>query len=276
MIKFTYAAIVAALTAGSAPAAYASVVLSDNFNSYAFAGNWQPQSLWTAPGPGTVDLIGETTTGKMFDFLPGNGGYVDLDGSNGVAGTLETVQFFGAGKYTLTFDLAGNQRGDVAEKTTTISLGGWTTKLPLASSSPYTLYTYTFTTTGGRLSFVDDNAGDRAIGNILDNVTLSTAAAAGPTTLLAIPEPSTWVMMMLGFAGLSYAGYRRARAGSAGHIAQRICRRRHSRRGSRAVRCYDGCRQQDERPASSLLRFKSSSSRIMERLERLSGDFARV
>jgi unsaturated chondroitin disaccharide hydrolase len=28
-----------------------------------------------------------------------------------------------------------------------------------------------------------------------------------------VPEPSTWAMMLLGFAGLSFAGYRRARAG---------------------------------------------------------------
>jgi hypothetical protein len=26
-----------------------------------------------------------------------------------------------------------------------------------------------------------------------------------------IPEPSTWAMMLIGFAGLGYAGYRRAR-----------------------------------------------------------------
>ena len=30
-----------------------------------------------------------------------------------------------------------------------------------------------------------------------------------------VPEPSTWAMMLVGFAGLGYAGYRRARAGSA-------------------------------------------------------------
>ena len=28
-----------------------------------------------------------------------------------------------------------------------------------------------------------------------------------------VPEPSTWAMMLLGFAGLGFAGYRRARAG---------------------------------------------------------------
>jgi hypothetical protein len=33
-----------------------------------------------------------------------------------------------------------------------------------------------------------------------------------PTLTLAVPEPSTWAMMLLGFVGLGYAGYRRARA----------------------------------------------------------------
>ena len=30
----------------------------------------------------------------------------------------------------------------------------------------------------------------------------------------AIPEPSTWAMMVLGFAGLGFAGYRRGRKAS--------------------------------------------------------------
>jgi hypothetical protein len=33
-----------------------------------------------------------------------------------------------------------------------------------------------------------------------------------PTRGLAVPEPSTWVMMLLGFAGLALAGYRRVKA----------------------------------------------------------------
>ena len=35
----------------------------------------------------------------------------------------------------------------------------------------------------------------------------------GPT--IAIPEPSTWAMMLLGFAGLGYAGFRKAKAKAA-------------------------------------------------------------
>ena len=33
----------------------------------------------------------------------------------------------------------------------------------------------------------------------------------GATVSAAVPEPSTWAMLLLGFAGLGYAGYRQAR-----------------------------------------------------------------
>jgi PEP-CTERM motif len=52
-----------------------------------------------------------------------------------------------------------------------------------------------FPTTGG--AFVLTSVGESAT---------FTAATS------AIPEPSTWAMMLIGFAGLGYAGYRRARA----------------------------------------------------------------
>jgi hypothetical protein len=40
-------------------------------------------------------------------------------------------------------------------------------------------------------------------------------------TPVRIPEPSTWVMMLLGFAGLAFAGYRRAKAGYATLLVRR-------------------------------------------------------
>lgn len=40
-----------------------------------------------------------------------------------------------------------------------------------------------------------------------DSVTIT----AGPITVLPVPEPSTWAMMLQGFAGLGFAGYRRTR-----------------------------------------------------------------
>ena len=34
--------------------------------------------------------------------------------------------------------------------------------------------------------------------------------AVGDSRLSTVPEPSTWAMMLLGFAGLAFAGYRRS------------------------------------------------------------------
>jgi PEP-CTERM motif len=42
--------------------------------------------------------------------------------------------------------------------------------------------------------------------------TLVIGSLSGDATFTAtIPEPSTWAMMLLGFAGLGFAGYRRSR-----------------------------------------------------------------
>jgi hypothetical protein len=38
-----------------------------------------------------------------------------------------------------------------------------------------------------------------------------TSLALGPTTASSVPEPSTWAMMLLGFLGLGFAGYHKAR-----------------------------------------------------------------
>jgi hypothetical protein len=65
-------------------------------------------------------------------------------------------------------------------------------------------------TTGGQLSFADDDAGNGAIGNILDNVSLSSATSATLSVADPVPELSTWAMMLLGFSGIGYAGFRRA------------------------------------------------------------------
>ena len=179
----------------------AAVLLSDNFNSenggvgttnYTGFANWSVTS-------GSVDLIGN----GFFDFYPGNGLYIDLDGSTNQPGQLTSHLTFAPGSYVLTFDLGGNARGDV-NKTTDITLGNFSTSLTLASASPYQLYTYTFTTTGGNLVFTDLPGGDQDIGNILDNVTVSST-----------PLPSTWTMLIAGLVGLGFFAYRGSKNRSA-------------------------------------------------------------
>jgi hypothetical protein len=41
------------------------------------------------------------------------------------------------------------------------------------------------------------------------------ASKFSPAGVLSTPEPSTWAMMLIGFAGLGYAGYRSARRSAA-------------------------------------------------------------
>jgi hypothetical protein len=192
-------------------ASYAGVVFSDNFDA---AGpgdhlNWVGDSVFTSTSPpGSVDLIG---IGGSFDFLPGNGSYVDLDGSTGSgnnpAGQLTSVLSVGPGTYNITFDLAGNRRG-AATQETVVSLGGFSQAISLASGVGFTPYTYTFTTaTGGNLQFTETGPSDQQ-GNLLDNVVLT-----------AVPEPSTWAMMILGFFGVGFMAHRRKSSGSSLRLA---------------------------------------------------------
>ena len=44
---------------------------------------------------------------------------------------------------------------------------------------------------------------------LLDGVTFTQETGGGLTP--GVPEPSTWALMILGFGGLGFAGYRRAR-----------------------------------------------------------------
>src|SRR3569833_300374 len=111
-----------------ASTANAAVLLNETFNTYPQQLNWvPPAAIWTVTS-GSVDLIGETPTGTSFDFYPGNGGFVDLNGSTEQAGTIQSRLSFAAGDYTLAFDLGGNARDSVS-KTTVISLGSFSRAL---------------------------------------------------------------------------------------------------------------------------------------------------
>lgn len=180
----------------AAHAAQATVILSDNFNSDTHALNWTGDTVFSslsgpAGDPASTDLIG---TG-YFNLYPGNGNYVDLDGTTGYgntpyAGILQSNATIAAGTYTLSFDLGGNARGGAAQ-TTDVYLGSTlVASLNLTSSSPLTLYTYKVTTTGGKLVFDELGPSDQR-GNILDNVTLS-----------SVPEPASWAMMLLGLGAI--------------------------------------------------------------------------
>lgn len=84
-------------------------VFEDNFdtqNGGLVAQNFNGFSQWSVFN-GTVDLIGSATPGNaLADVYPGNGLYVDLDGTASNAGDLRSVDVaLSAGTYVFAFDL---------------------------------------------------------------------------------------------------------------------------------------------------------------------------
>ena len=195
----------AAIFAG-APSAHAGVVLSDNFDADTPTLNWPGDSVFQSiPQPGnvaglpSVDLV---SASDGFANLVFHGNSVDLDGTTGSgnspAGELQSITSLSTGSYTVQFEFAGNERGAPPE-TTVVSIGNQSFSLTPPNSQGYTLTTLFFTNVSGKLSFTDLGPSDQQ-GNLIDNVVVTTG----------VPEPSTWAMMVLGFAGLGYAAFRRS------------------------------------------------------------------
>jgi hypothetical protein len=190
--------VVAALLGPLSPGAQAAPILSDNFNSEnggAAQLNYSNFANWNVTA-GSVDLIGNGS----FDFYPGNGLYVDLDGSTGQAGMLTSKLTFAPGTYQLSFELGGSQRGVLDH--VIVTLGNYSETFTLQSTDPLTLFTRTVNLSAAApLSFTNVEPGN--IGGILDNVTVTATPAA------AVPEPSTLALFALG--GGALAGWRRWR-----------------------------------------------------------------
>ena len=173
--------------------ASAGPVLIDNFDSEnggVGVLNYVGFDNWIVSG-GTVDLIGN----GFYDFLPGNGLYVDMDGSSGDAGLMTSNEFtfLSGATYVLSFDLAGNRRTTTAEAVyVKVSLGTLVDKtISLTEDAPFTHYSYTFVGDGstGPLSF-EGQGGDN-IGMLLDNVNLS------------VPDPGSSILLLgIGLVGL--------------------------------------------------------------------------
>jgi PEP-CTERM motif len=133
-------------------------------------------------------------------------------------------------KYTLTFDYAAAQQLSYNGNTIddwVVMLGGQTiasTHLDLPSNqfSGWFTDTVTFTYEGigtdpGLLSFVNNGMGG-CNSDFMGCAPNNPAASGGPpfslldsVSLSSVPEPSTWVMMLAGFAGHGYAGLRSRR-----------------------------------------------------------------
>ena len=191
-----------ALSSAMVGTANAAIIFEDNFDTenggngqlnYTGFTNWSVLS-------GAVDLIG---TGTAWDwFAATNGLYIDLDGSTGTAGLMGHLETLSAGDYTLSFDLAGNQRNDAAETTTanvSIVIGSGTaanTNISLNRMDTFTTYSLDFSvlTDPSMIMVTFGAAGGDNIGMLLDNVVLQDR--------VSVPEPAALSLLAIGLLGV--------------------------------------------------------------------------
>lgn len=191
VVKKTLCAV--ALSCALSAPAQSAVIFSDNFDSYsagtnatAFGGNWTVSN-------GTVDVIGN----GFFDFYPGNGLYIDLDGSSNNAGDFTSQSLSLSGSYVLSFSLAGSARGDT--NSVDVSFGSYNQTFALASNAPITTYTQTVNFAPSSFaSIVFKNAGGDNVGAILLNVSVT-----------AVPELETHSMLLTGIGLLGWIARRK-------------------------------------------------------------------
>lgn len=188
--------LVAAALLGASAASHAAItIFSDNFDADRTTNNaTEFVHGWTI-SDGTVDVDG------VHNEMPGNGHYVDLDGSTRRAGVLRNSFTAGAGGlYSLSFELAGNQR-HWGPDTVEVTFGTTRQTFVIGQSDPVTTRTLTFLpTTAGVYDFSFHNLGGDNRGAFLHQVSVT-----------AVPETDVYAMMLIGLVCVGLMAGRRER-----------------------------------------------------------------
>ena len=177
-----------------------------------------------------ADIPGWTHSGTVGDALLWAIGYTDGGGSVTVAGQGNQFVTLGGGyltagsaswttaitnltvgkTYNLNFDIAF-EGGDtpLADQVMTVGFDSGSSTGSSNFSAPFNSGNYWKIWLPETKSFVataTSAVADFSVANQINDMGLDAVSVSASS---AIPEPSTWAMMLIGFAGLGYAAYRR-------------------------------------------------------------------
>lgn len=196
--------------------AVASIGLSASANAAVFQnGSFEvgaDPGSFTTLGAGSTTIAGWTVGAGGIDYIgtywQAADGNRSLDLNGNFPGSIsQTFDVVSGQTYKVTFYLAGNTDGgpDIKTLTTTstdatILFSSFNTAGRSHPDMGWTPISFEFTASGltETLTFLSTTVDGNAFGPALDNVTVA-----------AVPEPSTWAMMILGFLGVGFLAYRR-------------------------------------------------------------------
>lgn len=201
----------AALALAPASASAAELVSNGGFEnptvSNSCCSTVPPEALpgWTV-NSGNINVVNGTFSSTNGNLAHEGSQYLDLVGQGGVGSISQTIATVAGQLYTLSFWYSHNLFAGLGSASASLSIDGLNDTITHSTGSnanlDWKLYSQNFTASGNSatLSFVN-TAGAGNEGIFLDSVSISAA----------VPEPSTWAMMLIGFGAVGF-GMRKRKA----------------------------------------------------------------
>jgi hypothetical protein len=222
--KIAILATLVAATLASQNAQASELIVNGGFE--ASSSNFTTPPGWTNIGHQDGVLQYATTAPNITPYQGLNFYSLDGAGDNGVFiandGITQSVATVTGANYQLTFGLSG-ENGPSGITTLAVTIGSQTTDITITSDGsgffdkPFALTTinYVANSANTAISFVEIASNDGGNNDaLIDGVSFQ-----GPSVTSAVPEPSTWAMMILGFCGLGFMAHRRKQNESALSVA---------------------------------------------------------
>src|SRR6202012_4420191 len=195
--KILVSAAVMAFAGFAASAANAAIIVDGDFSTPTASDPFQTFNSGSSFGPWTVTSGSVDLIGNYWQAPPTGGHSVDLDGTS--PGAISQSFTTGPGSYTLSFYLSGNPDGSPSTKDVTVSVGGVSQLFTYTvtgdkTNMKFDLEHLTFTSAGGTNTLLFTS----------DDINSPYGAVIGGVNIAAVPEPATWLMLILGFGGIRW------------------------------------------------------------------------